>query len=177
MAATAIRLFERTEALEILNDWLEESRGELTPAIEQLLAEAEGDFDEKAERVALYIREQIAGAAAIREEETRLHALRMSKERAAENLKRYLLLNMQQAERTKVEGTLVTVRVQKSPPAVESSLSEGELDALFGIAPRFVRLIPQRFELDKRAVLEAYKLGQVLPRGVDVTQGTSLRIG
>lgn len=67
----AIRLYEATEALDICRDLLIEAGGELTPEIEQLLAEAQDTFGQKAERVALFIQELLATAAAVKQERER----------------------------------------------------------------------------------------------------------
>src|SRR4051812_40937530 len=52
------RLYERREAIDIVREWLEESEGELTPEIEDLLAKAHEDFDTKVERIAMLIQEK-----------------------------------------------------------------------------------------------------------------------
>lgn len=174
--ATALKLYEHREAVNIVTEWLGEAGGELTPEIQALLAEVHADFDTKIERCALYIRKLEALTARRREAATELNALAKQSAKLIENLKAYVKHEMEAADRERVDG-LIPVKIQADPPHVESSLSEGELGDLFGKAPRFVRLVPQTFELDKRAILEAHKLNQPLPQGVTVVQDTSLRIG
>lgn len=176
MAMPAIKLYERRDALEIAREWLTEAGGELTPELEALLAEAEGDFDAKIERCNLYIRKREGIVARQREMAQEFSTLAAKGAKEVEAFKGYVKHQMEQVGRMRVDG-LLPCRIQANPPHVESTLSEGELGQLYGVAPRFVTLVPQSFKLDKRAVLEAYKQGQSLPRGVEVTQDTSLRIG
>ena len=61
---TDMTLYQIADAREILDTWLLETEGEVTPELEALLAEIDGKADEKIERVALYIREQLALATA-----------------------------------------------------------------------------------------------------------------
>jgi hypothetical protein len=73
MTATAtVRLYDLAEAREILDEFLTETEGEVTPEIEALLEQLTGQVTEKVERVGLYIRELVATAAAVKEEEQRL---------------------------------------------------------------------------------------------------------
>lgn len=176
MSAGTLRLYEATAALAILEQWLFESEGELTPEIEALLAQAEGDFAKKVEQVALFIRGRLATAAAIKEEEARLAALRKTEENAAERLKAYLLRELTAAGKDKVEGTLAKVRIQKNPPAVKSILTDDDILKLYDERPEYVTLIPAQLKLNSRAALDAWKAGDELPPGLAVEQGTHVRI-
>ena len=172
---TGMTLYEATEALHIIEELLVESGGELTPEIEELLAQAEGDFATKVERVALKVRE-LTGAAAIAEEEAkRLTARRRAYENAATGLKRYLESQLRAAGKTKVEGKLATVALQKNPPSlvVPPDADLGELlEAGFAYVSETVS-----FSVDKRGLLDAVKSGaDVLPAGWAVKQDESLRI-
>ena len=176
MAMPAVRLYERRDALEIAREWLVEAGGELTPELEALLCEAEGDFDAKIERCLLYLRKREGIVARQREMAQEFATLAAKGAKEVEAFKGYIKHQMEQVGRMRVDG-LLPCRIQANPPHVESSLSEGELGDLYGKAPRFVTLVPQQFALDKRAVLEAYRLGQSLPKGVEVKQDTRLSIG
>lgn len=180
MSAAAVRLYDLAEARGILDEFLTETEGEVTPELEQLLESLEGQVTEKVERVALYIREQLATAAAVKEEEQRLATRRKSLERAAEGLKNYLQRQMERLGTTKVNGLLCTVALQKSQPSVTSTLDVTQLmdlaEADETSLRRFVTVIPENYVLDKRAVLEAYKTGERLPDGVGIDQGQHVRI-
>ncbi len=177
---TAIKLYELSDAREILDDWLAESEGELTPEIETLLAELDGKTDEKIERVALFIREQVAEAAAVQVEEDRLRGRRKAREKAAESLKGYLLRQMDLLGKTKVQGLLATVAVQKNPPSVTTALNDGDLMDAFSDPSNpvgeFVREVPASYRLDRDAVMAAYKNGGQLPEAIVVTTGSHIRI-
>ncbi len=172
MSPTEMHLYQIAEARTILDDWLAESEGEVTPALEALLAEIDGKADEKIERVALYIRERKAHAAAVKEERDRLDAIVKRETLAAENLLAYLDRQMTALGKDRVNGVLATVARVKNPPSVRP-LS----DDFSGKPARFVRTVPARFEWDKRAMLDAWKEEPAVLDGIAVVeQGTSLRI-
>jgi hypothetical protein len=118
----AVRLYERTEALAILDDILAELEGELTPEAEQLLSEAMADFDAKVEAVAAKIRELEAFAGAADTEAKRITALGKSAQSQADSLTRYLLVNLQRANVPKVHTPRFKVSVRENPPKCEALL-------------------------------------------------------
>lgn len=186
--SAVLKLYECTDDLATVREWLEEQRetivaagGECPPELAELLDMAEGNFAEKAERVALFVRELVATAKARREEARRLLDGAEHDERSADSLKQYLLLNMQRAETKKIKGKLVTIRVQKSPAAVHNDLSDADLQRLYTLgtvdgARQLVRRIPESYTIDPRAVVQAQALGEELPAGVTVTQASHVRI-
>lgn len=173
---TNTTLYEIADMRDVLDTWLSESDGEVTPELEQLLADVEAQADEKIERVALYIREQKALAKGIKEEEERLAARRKARERAAESLTRYLEAQMQRLGKAKVNGLLVTVAMQKNAPSLVGDLDAEWLEALRATGSPFVRVVPEQVTLDRRALLDFAKSGGDLPEGLTVTQTESLRI-
>jgi hypothetical protein len=178
MTAT-LRLYEIAHMRDLLDAKLSETEGEVTPELEQQLDELGAQASEKIERVALYIREQLATAVAVKEEEARLSARRRSMERAAEGLKAYLQRNMEALSIEKVPGLLCTVALQNNPPSVKGEITESTLRDWFNEAAdlsRFVRYIPAQYALDRRGVLEHYKATNHLPDGLTVEQGRSVRI-
>lgn len=172
-----MKLYEAAEALHITDEWLEELGGELTPEVEALLNAAEGDFAEKAERVALKIKALESEAKAIKEEETRLTARRKARETGAASLKAYLQRNLEAAGKDKVNGLLVTVALQLNPPALQVP-AHVDLAELYEAGAPGITLVPESYTLDKRAVLDAVKVSGegVLPNGWAVTRSQSLRI-
>lgn len=197
MTATAIKLYEATDAIEIVRDWILEhdeelraNEGVLPDELADLLAKVEGDFATKAERVALFIREQVATSKAIKEEEERLRARRKSIENSVDGLKRYLEINMLAAEKMRIDGKLVTLRIQKNPPSciVEREIPESELATWHELDERLVVFTPPqpaRYSLNPSGVITASKqvddkgkvTGYESPiEGVIVRQGASLRI-
>lgn len=185
--ATTLKLYEAAAALADVNAWIEEhddellaNGGALPPALEELLAQAEGDFRTKVERVALKVRELKATAAAVKVEQDRLAQMVRVAENAAKSLTEYLKRQMEAAGETKVEGTLVKVRVQNNPPSLRADLSQAQLEALYHSDTEqhaaLVRFIPSRLELDARAAIDLHKRGGTLPAGLTVEQGTHVRI-
>ena len=179
----SIKLYEAVEQLRVVSDWIDEhadeilaSGGELSPELTQLLDEAEGTLAEKAERVALKVRELQAEADAIKVEAARLSQRAHTATHAADSLKSYLKRSLEGAGIPVIKGTLVTVALQKNPPSVQGELSPDALKDLFDDATGFVVHIPETFTLDKKAIIAAHKAGAAIPAGLQVTQGTSLRI-
>jgi hypothetical protein len=174
MSAT---LYEIADLRSIIDAALEESGGELTPEIEVALTAWDEKFADKAERVALYICEQEAHANAAKEEAKRLNALAASRLKRCASLERYLMVQMDRAGKERIDGVLKTIAIQKNPASVRGELSQEDLEAMYGThRSSMVRFVPASFTLDKRAVLDAYKAGAVLPAGLTVEQGISLRI-
>ena len=176
-----VRLYELSAARDILDEFLAETEGEVTPELQQLLDELDGKVEEKVERVALYVREQLATATAIDEEIKRLSARKRAREKAADGLKAYLKSQMERLEKKKVEGLLCTVALQNNPASVRGDVDAAALWNESGadmvcVWRRFVRVIPERYELDRRAVLDAHKIGEAIPPGLSIEQSTSLRI-
>lgn len=169
-------LYEIADQRQVLNDWLLESEGEVTPELEALMAECEGDETTKIERVALYIREQKSAAEAVKIERDRLAALVKKHENAATSLTAYMAREMDRLGRDKVTGVLVTVAFQNNPPSVKGELVEELLAAIYANGPAIVKLIPASYQLDRKAALQAHKAGQALPEGLMVEQTRSLRI-
>jgi hypothetical protein len=186
MGASTLHLYEATDAIEIVRDWILEhdeelraNEGALPDELAELLAKVEGDFKQKAERVALFIREMLSTAKAVKEEEARLCARRKSLENGADRLKRYLEANMLEAEQMRIDGKLVTLRIQLNPPSVACELDESALREMFftnTLPLPFIKRVPESFALDKKACLEMHKLGIELPAGIAIERGASLRI-
>jgi hypothetical protein len=180
---TTVHLYDLANARAILDEFLAETEGEVTPALEELIEQLDGDVTDKVERVALYIREQLATAAAVKEEEARLAARRKSHERAAEGLKNYLQRQLERLGKTRVDGVLCTVALQPSPPSVDphahdssscrsSGTPRGRRDRCVPSSPR---RDPGQYALDKRRRSTAYA-GQRFPDGVSIEQSAHLRI-
>jgi GNAT superfamily N-acetyltransferase len=187
--AAHLKLYEATDALNIVHQFLEESEGELTPEIEELLAQAEGDFDAKAERVALFVREREAEAAAAKAQADAIKRIAVephlrraaTAERMVESLKEYLKRELIAAggdEKTPrvVKGkTVKTIRLQKnSQPSVESTLTETDLARI--AKGDDADLVKVQYVLDRAAAVARFNMGTPLPDGVKVKVGSHVRI-
>lgn len=177
---TTMHLYEIKDARRILDEWLSESEGEVTPELEELLAQIDGQADEKIERVALYIRERLAQAKGVREERDRLDATVKREEKAAESLKGYLKMQMEHLGKTKVNGLLATIAIQRnSQPSVTHALTDADLAHAYEVhAPvaQFIKEIPVSYRIDRDAVLAAQKAGDPIPPEIVVELGSHLRI-
>ncbi len=176
MTMPRVTLYEIADLKGLIDEALEESGGELTPEIEASLNEWDEKFADKAERVALYICEVESKADACRTAAKNLTTRAASFDRRVDSLKQYLLNQMEKVGKTKIEGVLKTVAIQKNPPSVVGELDGMALDDLDTACSPFVRVVPRSVSLDRRAILEAHKAGQAIPSGLTITQTTGLRI-
>lgn len=135
-------------------------------ALNALLDEIGGRFEEKAKRVALYRQSLIVEAEAIKSEETRLYDRRKALERKGEGLKDYLATQMHMAGIPSIKTDLVTIAFQKNPPAVNIVNRSAILD---------IYLIPQEPQINKKMIAEILKSGMPVA-GAELVQGESLRI-
>lgn len=171
-----MKLYEASEALGITDEWLEELGGELTPEMEALLNQAEGDFNTKVENVALKIKALEAEAEAIKTEEARLAARRKARENGARNLKAYLERCLVAAGKEKVNGLLVTVAMQLNPPSVQIA-DDVDPQELYGAGCPVVVREPETYRINKDLVKLLFQSRpDALPNGVTVTRSSSLRI-
>lgn len=135
-------------------------------ALNELLGEVQGRFEEKAKRVALYRQEILVTANAISIEEDRLHNRRVALENKANALKDYLAREMELIGQNRIDTDLVTIMFQNNPPSVKV-LDEKAIPSVYWT--------PQEPKLNKKAVLDAIKDGEQVP-GAEMVQGKSLRI-
>jgi hypothetical protein len=165
-----MRLFEISGAIVAIEDRIIEAGGEITPEIEAELNAMEGSFEEKAVAVAAVVQNLSGLADAARGEEKRIAALRKARENGADRLKRYLRDCMVVTGTKKIESGAFNIGLQASPPSVTCMLDASELPE------RFVRVIPETREVDKKALIDAYKAGEEIPTGVIVENAMHVRI-
>lgn len=149
---------------------LERNGGEYTPEMEAKLAAVDIPWREKVERVGLRWREQMAKAGAAGLEETRLAKRRKALERECDWLLTYLRGEMERQGVGRVEGALVTVRIQENPPAASALVPLEFLD------PDWVRRAEPKLTLDREAILAAHREGKTLPPEIVITRSKSVRV-
>lgn len=175
-----IKLYELADEARVLDEFLLETEGELTPEIEELLDKLETDITTKAGNVALYIRQLLVTAAAVKLEEERLSARRKQIERAADGLKGYLQRNLERLGKTKIEAPTVTVALQANPPSVVGDVPAVDLESRYKdpTYAEFIRYSPAAYALDRKAILAAYKTHAMIPFSdhLRIERGVSLRI-
>lgn len=166
MTAT-LTLWALSDEYQQVADRLIDAGGELTPDLAAELDAIQGAFREKAESVALYLRNLQASAEAAASEARRLTELAAVRSRAADGLKRYLLVHMERTGETKIETDRIRLRVQQnSRPSIHWT-AEPEL-----IPDPYRKTV---YALDGEKVYQAWKAGTPLP-GFTVERGSHLRI-
>jgi len=165
----SMRLWELGDELERIGFEIFENEGELTPELEARLDALEGAWEDKVERVALYVRSQVVLGLAADIEVCRLDRIKRSHERAADSLKSYLLREMERMGKSKVETARARVRVQANGGKAVIRWT-GEPDAIPD-GFRRVEIYP-----DGAAVQHAHREG-TLPDGFVVeARGKHIRI-
>lgn len=142
--------------------------GELPEDFDARLNQLEGEFRDKAESIALLCQELRRQAEAAAAEAKRLGELAAHRNNKVESLKEYLRHHMQATGQTSIKTDLVQVRIQRnSRPAINWQRPIEELpDAFRRVA----------VTLDTSKVYDAYRAGEPLPVGFEVTLGSHLRI-
>lgn len=153
MAEGRIKLYEATEALELVEIWIDEeltrdpeAEGVLTVTLEGLLNMAQLDFNAKVANVLLMGKSLSAEAKALRAEAARLSARAVAREAVQDRLKGYALENMVAAGVDKVKDPRITVWIQKEADKIEWA---GESETI----PEPYRRA--KYELDKTATKAA----------------------
>ena len=130
------------------------------------LDELSASFDEKAEAVALYIKNAAAEVDAIKAEEKALAERRRSKERRVEWLKGYLVSNFERMGKKGIETPRckVTTRTTKRVEVVDETR----------VPVDFIRVKEER-TVDKKAIMAAFKCGTYVP-GAELVSSTSATV-
>ena len=134
-------------------------------AFSALMIDLTDGIREKALNIGKLVLSLEADAEAIKIEEKRLQARRLSRERKAQWLRDYLEGAMKTVGVPKVYDTVITVQLQKNPSSVD-------VVDVKAIPPKY--WTPQEPTLDRRALLPDLKVGEV--PGAKLQQKESLRI-
>jgi len=162
-----MKLYEIPSELRVIEAQIADADGELTPELEAALDALKTEFDQKAEYLALLIREAQVEAEAYKAEETRLRDRRRAAENRADRLKRYVHEQMQRISKDKVRGQLASLSV------VANSRPSVIWDEGTEIPDEFARV---KRELDANAVLVHVGIHGQPPKGATLVQGTHLRV-
>lgn len=158
-------LYELATAYQSLQQLIEDGDdNDWTQALESL----QGSIAEKCENIARVIRSIESDGDAYEAESKRLSEKARSTKNASARLKDYLKGNMEVLGLDKVKGGLFTVALQNNPPACQIVDEEA-------IPTAYKTLIPAQYITDKRRIVEAWKVGELVP-GVTVVQGKHVRI-
>lgn len=132
----------------------------------EVLEKIDGDFDEKVENIALYIKDTKAMAVAIKEEEDSLSARRKAFENKANYLSRYVAESMTSIGKDKVETPRCRVSFRKSETVMIDNLD---------LIPSDYKKIKTTETPDKTAIKTAIKSGKVID-GAELVENRNLQI-
>lgn len=142
---------------------LEESGGELTPELEAGLAKYAENRKVKAERIVLFARKMKSQAGALKAEARDFSEMAAKKTRAADNLERYLLAEMQALDEQRIQTEKFTIsRARIGIPRIDTDV------AVEKVPRKFIRIIPEERRLDKKVVLAIMKASKGIPAEVGV---------
>lgn len=160
----SIKLYELTQNYLAVQDMIAE--GADFESLQDTLESISEAIEQKAENVAKLIKSVEAEAEAIKVEEKRLSDKRKVLENRQKYLKDYVQQQLELAGIKKVKSPLFTISIQKNPT---SCYIPDET-----VIPDDYK-IPQQPRVDKKAILELLKGGQVV-EGAELKQSESLRI-
>lgn len=144
---------------------LEESGGELTPELEAGLARYTANRIVKAERIVKFTRRMKSQAAALKTEAVELVAMAKRRARAASNLEEYLLSEMRSLGEKKLHTDSFTItRAKIGIPKVDL-MPGGTMEK---VPLKFIRVIPEEQQLDKKAIVAILKAAGKMPTEVGV---------
>jgi len=164
-----MKLYEYPAAYDAVFAQVDED-GVLSDEAAQELARLETGAEQKGLAVASYFLNLDAGIEAMKEATARMVNRRQVAERHRDRLKEYLKDNMEQMGITKISCPHFEVSIVKNPPKLIVTDKGFLLDCAL-----YRRVIPERVELDKKAITQSIKDGMEI-RGAHLEQGTRLKV-
>lgn len=162
-----MKLYELSDAyVSLLAQYDEAETEEERAAIIEAIQNVESDIMEKGANYARIIKNATAEANAYAEEIRRLTAKKRAAENVVSRLKENLLFAMGIAGANEIKTTIGKWSIQKNPPKVVV-VDEAMIPACY--------LIEQQPEIDKRAILAAFKESGEIINGVDIVREDSVR--
>jgi hypothetical protein len=164
-----IRLYEIPIEANDIESSLADNGGELTPEIEQRIADFLSQGKDKIEAAAVVVKSIQADAAICKAESTRLSQRAASLENAADRLKGMMLFAIDEGFGGKVKTAKFTIWGQNSADTVHFEFAPGaDIYKLAAAAPCFIRATDP--ELDKKALKDARDAGIALPECLVVNE-------
>lgn len=163
-----VTLRDHVDAALIIEQFIAEHEGELTPEIEALMRDHENATKEKVESIAWFVKTEKARITGIESMIVNLAARKKAIENRIDWLtKSYLMdqlhrLGLKPGEG--IKGTLSTIRLQLNNPKLVGEIAEDRLVdmKLDPVLAPFVRYTPEAYALDKAATLTALKGAKAL---------------
>lgn len=166
-----MKLYEISQNFRAVEAMLEDDDLEVQQAARDTLEAIQGEFDEKADNIACIIKELKADAEAIKAEADKLSQRAKSKKAQAEWWSKYLLGELQNMGKSKLETSRNVISVRNAAPSVKFQDEKAFLNWAIFDHEDFVR--QKEPEIDKVAVKEALKNGAEIP-GAYLETGKSL---
>jgi len=129
--------------------------------IRETLATIKDEIEEKVSSIGKLVLELKSDIESVKAEEDRLARRRSGFTSKMEWLKSYLLVEMLSTNTLKVKKDVISVSVQNNPPSAE--LINMEL-----VPEQYVRVVPEKREPDKKAIIEHFKETGELVSGVNI---------
>lgn len=163
------KLYELSKELATINDELITADGEITPELEQRLDAVNLALSEKAAGLRKWLAIIDGDDGALDAEIKRLQRIKKTNGNLQERLKAYIKLNMELADKKKIETPIGTFSIAKSPPSLEIITPE--------MVPNdFKDEIPAHLEINKQRIKEAIEQGYEVPGAKLHTDKTHLRV-
>jgi Siphovirus Gp157 len=147
-----------------ISDILTENEGELTPELEARLDALMLSGQESMEAAAMVVKQLEGSATACEEESKRLRERAKAFSDNAQRLKDRMVVALDSAFNGKIKTPLFTIWAQSTAPTVVVDLAPGyTAEMLHDEHPKLVRV---KMEIDRPAVLAAWKAGEELPETI-----------
>ena len=167
-------IFEDSMALDAI---LTENGGELTPELEELLAENVAALAKKMDGYAYAVRAEKAAQAALAEEIKRLQALKKTHENTEKRIREYLAWNMERVGADRINGTLSKAWFSKTSvlSADEDTLLKPYVPAMEAFRTALPSYVKVTLSVDKTALKGELDGGKEIA-GAIMVPGKSLTI-
>ena len=166
-----MKLYELTNDFSDLFSQLDDiiENEELTADEREVLSEAwfdtlemlEAEFEDKAESIAVFVKELAAEADTLKKEENALAARRKSREKTIERLKSYLLRNMEQISLNKIDKPKARISLRNNAESVQIENDTEFINWAMNNREDLLRYKDP--EISKSAVKQALNDGEEIP--------------
>jgi len=132
-------------------------------AVSDTLESLDGEFEDKADNIACYIKSLLSDAQAIKAESDSLLERAKAKKAKADRLTDYLYQAFKVRGKDKLETTRNVLKIRKSPPAVQIDDEAAFIDWAQGWEETTPFTTIHKPTINKAAIKEALKAGEEIP--------------
>lgn len=159
-----MKLYELAPQYRALTEYLSEETDGVKfneESFKAQLAQITVELKDKAVNIGKLILENNAEVEGISKELERLTSRKRIIESKTEWLKNYVTVEMQNADLDRIEGVVLTLSLQKSPPSCII------LDEKI-VPKKFIKVIPEQRQVDRLNILKNFKETGEIPEGVNI---------